>query len=251
MTLRWTLDKVGPITRSTADTALVLAAIHGPDGHDATVPDVPFQWDGAKDIKGMRLGYVEREFAGPAESASAEDRAQWLARKPLFDGALEVYRQAGATLVPIALPDLPAASIYAILNAEAGAMFDELVRTGAINELADKGPNGRANQLRASRFIPAVEYIRAQRVRTLLLQRLNALFDTVDAFVAPSSSDSVTMCNLTGHPAIVVPAGVPDGLPIGLMVTAPLWKEDRLMRVASAFESQTAFHTQRPARYSE
>jgi Asp-tRNA(Asn)/Glu-tRNA(Gln) amidotransferase A subunit family amidase len=251
MTLRWTLDKVGPITRSAADAALVLAAIHGPDGHDDTVPDVPFTWDGSRDIKGMRLGYVEREFAGPPESASAEDRAQWAARKPLFDAALDVYRKAGATLVPIALPDLPAASIYAILNAEAGAMFDELVRTGAINDLADKGPNGRANQLRASRFIPAVEYIRAQRVRTLLLQRMNALLETVDAFVAPSSSDSVTICNLTGHPAIVVPAGLADGLPIGLMVTAPLWKEDRLMQAATAYEAQTAFHAQRPARYSE
>ena len=98
---------------------------------------------------------------------------------------MHVYRQAGATLVPITLPDLPAAAIYAILNAEAGAMFDELVRSGAINELADKGVNGRANQLRATRFIPAVEYIRAQRVRTLLMQQMNALFDSVDVFLAP------------------------------------------------------------------
>ena len=123
---------------------------------------------------------------------------------------MELYRKAGATLVPVELPELPAAAIYAILNAEAGAMFDELVRTGRINELADKGPNGRANQLRASRFIPAVEYIRAQRVRTLLIQQMNALFDSVDVSSRPSHSDSVTMSNLTGHPAVVFPGGFVD-----------------------------------------
>jgi len=251
MTLRWTLDKVGPIARTTADTALVLSAIHGPDGHDDTVPDVAFQWDGSREVKGLRLGYIEREFAGPAESASADERTQWLARQPLFEAALDVYRKAGATLVPVAMPDLPAAAVYAILNAEAGAMFDELVRSGAINDLADKGPNGRANQLRASRFIPAVEYIRAQRVRTLLLQQMNALFEKVDAFLAPASSDSVTICNLTGHPAIVVPAGLPDGLPIGLMVTAPLWQEDRAIQVAAAFEAQAPWSARHPAIYSE
>ena len=100
---------------------------------------------------------------------------------------------AGATLVPITLPDSPAAAIYALLNAEAGAMFDELVRSGGINELADTGVNGRANQLRAARFIPAVDYVRAQRARTLLLQQMNKLFETVDVFLAPASSDAVTM----------------------------------------------------------
>ena len=127
--------------------------------------------------------------------------------------------------------------MYALLNAEAGAMFDELIRSGGINELADQGQNGRANQLRASRFIPAVDYIRAQRVRTLLVQQMSALFDKVDAFLAPSTSDTVIACNLTGHPAIVVPAGFVEGLPIGLMVTGPLYKEERILQAAGAFET--------------
>jgi Asp-tRNA(Asn)/Glu-tRNA(Gln) amidotransferase A subunit family amidase len=240
MTLRWTLDKVGALARTVGDTALVLEALHGPDGHDETVADLPFRWNGgAASVKGMRIGYIEREFA----SAPA-------AQKPLFDAALDVYRKAGATLVPMSMPDLPAGALYALLNAEAGAMFDELVRSGGINEMADKGVNGRANQLRAARFIPAVDYIRAQRVRTLLLQQVSALFGpgsvNVSAFLAPSSSDSVTACNLTGNPAITVPAGFVDGLPIGLMVTGPLYKEEQVLDVAAAFERATDWHTKHP-----
>jgi Asp-tRNA(Asn)/Glu-tRNA(Gln) amidotransferase A subunit family amidase len=240
MTLRWTLDKVGPITRSVRDAGLVLEALHGPDGHDETAADVPFRWDGTRDVKTLRVGYVEKEFAG------AGDDARQAASRPLYDAALEVYRKLGATLVPLALPDLPAAAIYAVLNAEAGAMFDELTRGGGINQLTDKGPNSRANQLRASRFIPAVEYIRAQRVRTLLMHRVNALFADVDVFLAPSSSDSVTMTNLTGHPAIVLPAGFVEQLPIGLMLTGKLWDEATLLRAAAAYESATDWHKAHP-----
>ena len=242
MTLRWTLDKVGPLTRSVRDAALVLEALYGPDGHDDTVADVPFRWDGGRVVKGMRIGYIEREFAG----ADAADQRQAAARRPHYDAALEVFRKAGATLIPITLPDLPAAAIYAVLNAEAGAMFDELTRSGAINTLTDRGPNSRANQLRASRFITAVEYIRAQRVRTLLLQQMNALFESIDVFLAPSNSDSVTMTNLTGHPAVVLPAGFVEQLPVGVMLTGKLWDEGTLLRAAAAFEAATDWHKHHP-----
>jgi Asp-tRNA(Asn)/Glu-tRNA(Gln) amidotransferase A subunit family amidase len=238
MTLRWTLDKVGALARTVEDTAFVLEALHGPDGRDETVADLPFTWSAGASVRRMRIGYLEGEFA----SAS-------VTTKPIYDAALEVYRNAGATLVPVAMPDLPASAMYAILNAEAGAMFDELVRTGAINEMADKGVNGRANQLRAARFIPAVDYIRAQRVRTLLVQQVSAMFtgpDKIDAFLSPSSSESVAACNLTGHPAITIPAGFVGGLPVGLMVTGPLFDEGRILDVAGAFESATDWHTRHP-----
>lgn len=246
MTLRWTLDKVGPLTRTVADAALVLEIIHGPDGQDETVPPLPFAWNGDRTLKGLRIGYVESEFGGPDSPASSDDARRRSARQPLYDAALDVFRKAGATLVPITLPDLPASAIYAVLSAEAGAMFDELVRSGGINELADKGSNGRANQLRASRFIPAVEYIRAQRVRTLLLRQMNQLFDRVDVFLASTQSDSVTMTNLTGHPALVLPAGFVDGLPMGLIVTRKLWDESTVLRAASAYEAATDWHTKHP-----
>jgi Asp-tRNA(Asn)/Glu-tRNA(Gln) amidotransferase A subunit family amidase len=242
MTLRWTLDKVGPITRSVRDAALVLEALHGPDGVDDTVPDLPFRWDGSRDVRKLRIGYVTKEF----DAGGSDDSRQAAARRPLYEAALDVYRKAGATLVPIALPELPAAAIYAVLNAEAGAMFDELTRSGAINDLTDKGPNSRANQLRASRFIPAVEYIRAQRVRTLLMQQMNAVFNDIDVFLTPSSSESVTMTNLTGHPAVVLPAGFVEQLPVGLMLTGKLWDEATLLRAAAAYEAATDWHQKRP-----
>ncbi len=246
MTLRWTLDKVGPITRSVADAALVLEALQGPDGQDETVPDANFAWSGEARARGLRIGFVQRKFDAPSDGASPEDRQQFAARKPALDAALEFFRKAGATLVPVTLPDLPAQAICALLNAEAGAMFDELLRSGGINQLEDKGTNGRANQLRATRFIPAVDYIRAQRVRTLLLQQMNAVFAEIDVFLAPSSSDSVTMTNLTGHPAIVVPAGMAEKLPVALMVTGKLWGETDILSVAAAFEAATDWHTRHP-----
>ncbi|HEX5070641.1 MAG TPA: amidase [Vicinamibacterales bacterium] len=238
MTLRWTLDKVGAIARSVHDTALVLDAMRGPDEHDETVSSVPFAWDGQHNVRGLKIGYVERDFAGTAPATR------------VLAAALDVYRAAGAELVRVTLPDIPAAAIYALLNAEAGAMFDELVRSGGINELADKGVNGRANQLRASRFIPAVDYIRAQRARTILLQQMNELFGMIDTLLAPASSDAVVIGNLTGHPAITVPAGFVDGLPVGLMVVGPLYQEQRVLRVAAGFEAATDWHTKAPAGFA-
>jgi Asp-tRNA(Asn)/Glu-tRNA(Gln) amidotransferase A subunit family amidase len=245
MTLRWTLDKVGPITRSVRDAGFVLEALHGPDGHDETVPDIPFAWAGGHDVRGLRIGYLAREFAG-----EGDEQPQAAARRPLYDAAMDVYRKAGAALMPVTLPELPAAAVYAILNAEAGAMFDELTRSGAINELADKGPNSRANQLRASRFIPAVEYIRAQRVRTLLMREINAMFNSVDLFLAPSNSESVTMTNLTGHPALVLPAGFVEHMPVGLMLTGKYWDEATLLRAALAFENTTEWHRRTPPAFA-
>jgi Asp-tRNA(Asn)/Glu-tRNA(Gln) amidotransferase A subunit family amidase len=92
-----------------------------------------------------------------------------------------------------------------------------------------------------------VDYIRAQRVRTLLMQQMNALLDSVDVFLAPSTSESVTITNLTGHPAIVVPAGFADNMPVALMVTGKLWGEEGVLRVAGAFERATDHHTRHPS----
>jgi Asp-tRNA(Asn)/Glu-tRNA(Gln) amidotransferase A subunit family amidase len=246
MTLRWTLDKVGPMARTVEDCALVLTAVYGPDGHDETVSDVPFAWSPLASLDGVRLGYLRTEFEQPPENASADDRAKWQSRRAVLESTLDVFRSAGATIVPISLPDLPAQSLYSILNAEAGAMFDDLVRSGRVRELAGKGANHRANQLRAARYIPAVEYIRAQRVRSLLVQQMNALLAQVDAFIAPPSSASVTMTNLTGHPAIVVKSGFLDGLPEAVMVTGRLFDEPTVLRVAYAYERRTPWRDRHP-----
>lgn len=247
MTLRWTLDKVGPLARTVEDCAFVLNAVYGPDGRDETVADLPFAWTPGSSLEGVRLGYVKHEFEHPPESASVEERAKWQSRKSVLESTLDVFRAAGATLEAITLPDLPAQSLYSILNAEAGAMFDDLVRSGRVRELSGKAANHRANQLRAARYIPAVEYIRAQRVRTLLLQQVNALFTRVDAFVASPSSASVTMTNLTGHPAIVLKSGFVEGMPEAVMVTGRLFDESTVLGVAHAYERRTSWRDRHPS----
>ena len=191
----------------------------------------------------MTIGVVDAEF----ESGARENgRAPSEAARRVLAGALEAFRRAGANFVSVALPRLPAAAMYAILNAEAGAAFDELVRAGRVGELSGKGPNDRANQLRVSRLIPAVEYIRAQRVRTLLGREMEEVLARCDLFLTPSTSSSVTAANLTGHPGITVNAGFADGLPVGIMATGRLYAEATLVAAALAFERERGELRERP-----
>lgn len=257
MTLRWTLDKVGVLARSVSDCGAVLAAIHGPDGWDASVSDAPFAWspESERPARRLRLGVVEDELLGSDPNASEEDRALAERTRPIFAAAIEAYRRAGFEIVPVALPDFPASALYAIHNAEAGAMFDEITRSGAIDDLEGQGPNDRSTQLRASRFIPAVDYIRAQRVRTLMIGALEEMFDRIDVFLAPPSSESVNMTNLTGHPALVLPAGFARSatgidMPQNIMLTGRLEDEATLLDAGLAFERETPWHTRRPPLYS-
>jgi Asp-tRNA(Asn)/Glu-tRNA(Gln) amidotransferase A subunit family amidase len=253
MTLRWTLDKVGVIARSVGDCGAVLQAIHGPDGRDGAVSGAPFVWSAgeAEPARRFRLGVVESELFEPDPDADEKARARFALARPVFEAALEVYRKAGFELVPVALPPFPAAALYAIHNAEAGAMFDEITRSGAVDELEGQGPNDRSSQLRASRFIPAVDYIRAQRVRTLMIAALESMFERIDLFLAPPSSESVNMTNLTGHPALVLPAGFVKSdtgidMPQNIMLTGRLDDEATLLDAGLAFERETPWHTRRP-----
>ena len=258
MTLRWTLDKAGVIARSVEDCGTVLQAIHGPDGLDGSVAGTPFAWApaGARDAKRLRLGVVESELLELGPNASEKERAAFALTRPVFEAAAEVYRKLGFEIVPLALPPFPAAALYAIHNAEAGAMFDEITRSGAIDELEGQGPNDRSSQLRASRFIPAVDYIRAQRVRTLMIAAVEQLFDRIDVFLAPPSSDSVNMTNLTGHPALVLPAGFVKSetgidMPQNIMLTGRLDDEATLLDAGLAYERETPWHTKRPPLFGD
>jgi len=257
MTLRWTLDKAGVIARSVADCGAVLHAIHGPDGLDGSVTNAPFAWTlpAAGGVRRLRLGVVESELFELPSNASEKDRTAFAAARPVFEAAVDVYRRLGMEIVPVVLPPFPAAALYAIHNAEAGAMFDDITRSAAIDELEGQGPNDRSSQLRASRFIPAVDYIRAQRVRTLMIAAVEQLFDRIDLFLAPPSSDSVNMTNLTGHPALVLPAGLVKSetgieMPQNIMLTGRLDDEATLLDAGLAFERETPWHTKRPPLFS-
>jgi len=244
MTLRWTMDKVGPLARGVEDCAIILNALYGPDGRDPTVADVPFAWDQNGQLSAVTIGLVDSEFgAGPRDNGRAPSEAE----RQVLTAAVDTFRRAGARLESITLPRLPAAAMYAVLNAEAGAAFDDLVRAGRVGELTGKGPNDRANQLRVSRLIPAVEYIRAQRVRALLGRGMEDVLARCDMFLTPSTSSSVTAANLTGHPGLTVNAGFANGLPVGIMLTGRLYQEAALLGAGLAFERARGEQRERPA----
>ncbi|MDQ1639692.1 MAG: hypothetical protein QOF62_3031 [Pyrinomonadaceae bacterium] len=237
MGLSWTMDKVGPICRSVEDCAAALDAAYGPDGRDLTVGDVPFKWQPDRPIKDMRIGYLKTEFD---QQTDAE-------RKTIYQQSLDALKAAGANLQPIELPKFPVGALRIILVAEAATAFDDITRSGAINQLSGQDPSDWPNTFRSSRFIPAVEYIRAQRARRLLMQQMDELMSHWDVFVSPApGSVSLLITNLTGHPAVCVPCGFPKGLPQSIMFTGGLYDEGAPLRVALAFEKATKWHTMHP-----
>jgi Asp-tRNA(Asn)/Glu-tRNA(Gln) amidotransferase A subunit family amidase len=236
MGLSWTMDKIGPICRGVEDCAAVLHALYGPDGRDITVGDAPFHWNPDAPLSKMRIGYLKAEFE------QGNDQ-----RKAMYQTALDALRSAGAKLEPMELPQFPTGSLLIILNAEAAAAFDDLTRSGGVNQLSGQGAGDWPNSFRTSRFIPAVEYLRAQRARTLLMRQMDELMSQWDVFVSPApGSASLSITNLTGHPAIVVPCGFINNLPQAIMFTGRLYDEASPLRVALAFERATPWHTMHP-----
>ncbi|HEV8188556.1 MAG TPA: amidase [Pyrinomonadaceae bacterium] len=248
MGLSWTMDKIGPMCRGVEDCAAALNAIYGPDGKDITVGDAPFNWNPDTNISTLRIGYLKTEFDGPTTPPQNEQqRTQAEQRRALYKTALEVLEKAGAKLTPIELPKFSAASLRFILSAEAAAAFDDITRDGRVNQLSGQSPNDWPNTFRTSRFIPAVEYLRAQRARTLLIHEMEKLMSQWDVFVSPApGSASLLVTNLTGNPAVVLPCGFVNDLPIAIMFTGGVYDEVSPLRVALAYERATKWHTMHP-----
>jgi Asp-tRNA(Asn)/Glu-tRNA(Gln) amidotransferase A subunit family amidase len=251
MALSWTMDKLGPICRSVEDCALVLDAIHGPDGEDRTVRDAAFRWDAALPLRSIRVGYVKADFDRPETDPTApEGRRQVHPTKAFDDAALAVLRRLGMDLVPVTLPEAAYNAMRIVLVAEAAAAFDELTRSGRDDQLVQQGPNDWANTFRAARFIPAVEYVNANRARMVAMQRWHELMRSVDVIVTPTFTPNalqLVATNFTGHPAVILPHGFrPDGTPVSLTFIGGLYEEAKLLRVAHAYQSATDFHTRRP-----
>jgi Asp-tRNA(Asn)/Glu-tRNA(Gln) amidotransferase A subunit family amidase len=226
MALSWTMDKVGPICRGVEDCAIVLDALYGPDERDLSVSDAAFNWSPRRPLAKMRIGYLKNEFEQGDE-----------ARRQVYSAALAKLRSAGANLQPIELPKFEAQALRIILTAEAATAFDDLTRDGRVNQLSGQGANDWPNTFRTSRFIPAVEYLRAQRARRLLMIEMDRLMSGWDVFVSPApGSASLTITNLTGHPAVVTPCGVVNGLPQAIMFTGNLYDEGAPLRVALEME---------------
>src|SRR5688572_24733236 len=282
MALSWTMDKIGPMCRSVEDCALVFNAIYGPDGRDDTVIDAPFTWNPDVPLSRLRIGYIKEEFEARPQTETAgrgaepggrgdagggrgnaggrgdppgagrgrggippeEQRRRREEQLKLLNEALDVYRAAGATLHPIEMPATNIASaIGFILSTEAAAAFDDLTRSDSIR---DPSLGTWPNTFRTHRYVPAVEYIRAQRARTLLIRQMDALMSQYDVFLSPNNSASLGLTNLTGHPALALKAGFVSHAPIVLMVTGRLYDEATVLRVALAYERATKWHTMNP-----
>jgi len=248
MGLSWTMDKIGPMCRGVEDCAAALSAIYGPDGKDITVGDAAFNWNPDTNISTLRIGYLKAEFEGPTTPpANEQQRTQAEQRRARYKTALEVLEKAGAKLTPIELPKFSAGALRFILSAEAAAAFDDITRDGRVNQLSGQAPADWPNTFRTSRFITAVEYLRAQRARTLLMHEMEKLMSQWDVFVSPApGSASLLVTNLTGHPAVVLPCGFVNDLPAAIMFTGGVYDEVSPLRVALAFERATQWHTMHP-----
>lgn len=225
MTLSWSMDKIGPMCRSVEDCALVFAAIHGFDGLDASAVDRPFLWPPRRDLRTIKVGYIEGDKA-------VKDRPE-----------LHALLDLGVRLVPIKLPSqYPLDAIKLILDTEAAAVFDELTRKGIT-----EGLNAWPRIFRLGQFVPAVEYLRANRIRTLLARAMEEVMAQVDLYVGGSD---LVLTNLTGHPTVVLPNGFRKvgeaALPSALTFTGRLYGETDLLAVAHAYQQATGHHLKRP-----
>lgn len=236
MALSWTMDKLGPMTRSVNDAALVFNEIYGPDGLDLTVEDMPFNYNQNVSLSSLRIGYLKSEFE--------KERDQ----KEIDDEVIDVLWSIGAELIPIELPDFPVFAISFILSAEAAAAFDEITRSGDDDLLVRQIKQSWPNVFRQARLIPAVEYINANRARTLLMKQMVDLFKEIDVFVAPTfGGSSLLLTNLTGHPAVVVPNGFRENdTPTSITFTGNLYEDGIVLAVAGAYQDATTFHLRHP-----
>ncbi|MBA3944471.1 MAG: amidase [Herpetosiphonaceae bacterium] len=236
MALSWSMDKIGPMARTVEDLGLIFQALHGSDSRDLTTVDRPFPWPPALDMSALCIGYLEEDFV----SEDAKDLA--------YDDILKVLRGFGATLVPLKLPDYPLDALQTILYAEGAAAFDELTRSNQDDLLVRQTEDAWPTSFRKARLIPAVEYIQANRVRTLLMQSMAELMTNVDLYVGPSLvGPSLVITNFTGQPAVVIPHGVDsEGSSASITFTGRLYDEATILQVAQAYQEATDFHRQHP-----
>jgi Asp-tRNA(Asn)/Glu-tRNA(Gln) amidotransferase A subunit family amidase len=230
MALSWSMDKIGAITRSVEDCAIVLGAIYGPDGHDLSVKDAAFNADFTMDVKKLRIGYIKSAFdvpvmtpmKAPAEGLAGKELEAYNARvagrkaqfaRQLYDAqfntkALEVLRGMGLTLEPMEMPEFPFGAMVPMLEAEGAAAFDDLTLSGRDALLSGQMPFDWPNNFRVARFYSAVDYINASRARTLALAKMTETFAKFDVIVTPSQGVQLTATNLCGQPAVIVPNGI-------------------------------------------
>ena len=274
MALSWTMDKLGPICRSAEDCALVFDAIQGPDGLDYSVKSYPFNWNANLKPSQLRIAYIKAHFEGTRQDGTPFRNEEAL-------NVIDVLKSLGAKPVSIEEPTPTSGFIAQLtLNAECGAAFEGDTLNGRIRELEPYSTW--PNTFRAAQFLPAVDYVNAQRARTKLCKEWWDLFTQHDVILTPRENTSVT--NITGTPSIVVPTGfaIPQGggfggrgsapplthndslraealrppppsktpLPTWIYIMGPIYQDEKILAVAHAFQSATTFHLKRPPAFA-
>jgi Asp-tRNA(Asn)/Glu-tRNA(Gln) amidotransferase A subunit family amidase len=227
MPLSWSMDKIGPICRSIEDCALVFDAIHGADGKDSTAGNYPFQWPSRAEIAGTKIGYAKRG------SESVDERED-----------LSLLRSLGCELVEIELPkNIPFGALFSIIDVEAASVFDDLLRAGHT-----EGFNSWDESFRSAQYVSAVDYVRIQRYRTLLMQQFEASITGVDFFV---NMRDLVYTNFTGHPSVVLPIGYRDRedsrSPRPIVLSGHLNDDERLLKLANQVQALITAHDDHPS----
>jgi Asp-tRNA(Asn)/Glu-tRNA(Gln) amidotransferase A subunit family amidase len=238
MALSWSMDKIGPMTRSVEDCALIFNAIQGPDGQDATVRDVPFNYEPLKTLKGTRIGYLKKAFESNYPNRANDSLT------------LAKLRELGAELIPFELPSYPVGDLTITIGVEGGAAFDELTLTNKDDQMVRQVKNAWPNEFRSARYIPAVEYVQAQRIRTKMIQDLYQVLkkQQIEVYITPTyAGGNLTYTNLSGHPSICLPNGFNrNKMPTSITFTAQLYAEAKLIAVAKMYQDATSWHKQHP-----
>ncbi|MFH1159971.1 MAG: amidase [bacterium] len=237
MALSWTMDKIGPLCRTAEDCAVVLDAIYGPDGKDQTVFDIPFNYSHQMDFRNLRIGVLSQDF----------DKDTSI-NKPFNDAALLQLQNMGATLIPVELPEFPYMDMSILLMCEAASAFDDLTLSDRDDLMVQQARDRWPNLFRAAHFIPATEYIRANRLRYLIVQQMDRLISEFDVLVAPShAGDNLLATNLTGHPSVVLPNGFIDpNTPVSIVFIGQLFGEGDLIAIAKKYQDATGFQKKHP-----
>jgi Asp-tRNA(Asn)/Glu-tRNA(Gln) amidotransferase A subunit family amidase len=257
MTLCWSLDKLGPMTRGVEDSMLVLEAITGPDAGDVASVPSKLDYDAGAKVSGLRVGYFPK----------------WMNQAPATDvdrAALEAVKKVGMVPVEVAIPDWPYDSLQLILFAEAAAAFEELTLTHGVDQLKMQVPDAWPNSFRQARFLSAVDFVQTDRFRRKVANEMGRVFSNVDLLLVPSLRDEMlTITNFTGHPSLTLRAGFievsearsdwapdpanppakfspPRRVPHGITLIGRLFDEGRLGSAGLALERSFAVADQRP-----
>lgn len=237
MALSWSMDKVGPICRSALDCALVLDVIRGSDLLDKYVRNASFNYSAKADLKKLKVGYLKSAFESTYPNKAHDEKT------------LAVIRSLGVELIPVDLPtEIPVQAIRVMLTAEAAASFDELTRLNLDDQLTDQRKQAWPNAFRAARFIPAVEYINAARIRQDLIEAYHEKTKEFDVIISPSfANNQLLTTNLTGHPCLVVPNGFNEqGSPVSISFLGKLYGEAATVSLARAYQEASDWEEKIP-----